>query len=167
MRFPALSATTQKDLAAAYDLADDGAREEVRAVFHGVHRDVQQLSTRLQAANVDLYDRYDRLLSEATLRINIIPPICVLVMAAAWDSEMDLIWSVVSTLLLASSILILLRQMAARVAQANEVIAQALIAGIIASALSKTSGPSVVGDGGRPAGSSEPLPAESSTLPSI
>jgi hypothetical protein len=36
-------------------------------------REERQLATRLQAANVGLYGRYDRLLAESSFRLNVTP----------------------------------------------------------------------------------------------
>jgi len=44
----------------------------------------RQLATRLQAANAELFGRYDRLLAESALRLNIVPPLMILGLAIAW-----------------------------------------------------------------------------------
>jgi len=79
----------------------------------------------------------DRLLAEATFRFNIAPSVGALVTVVVWKSELSILWASASTALLVCAVGILVRQVASRVAQANEVIAQALIVGIIESAALK------------------------------
>lgn len=134
LRFPALSATTEKDLLiAVFKRRSDVGQAEASQVFNTILGEVRQLATRLQAANADLFNKYDRLLAEATFRFNVAPALGVLVLIVVWGSGLNVVLALASTALLACAIVILLKQVAFRMAQANEVIAQALIVGIIES----------------------------------
>ncbi|WP_410616469.1 hypothetical protein [Amycolatopsis sp. lyj-109] len=83
-----LSGQTQRDLHefAAEGNEPDAAEHPVSYLASGIMREERQLATRLQAANVDLYNRYDRALAEATFRINVTPPLVVLAVVLVWGS---------------------------------------------------------------------------------
>ncbi|WP_290057614.1 hypothetical protein [Amycolatopsis solani] len=85
--FP-LSDQTQRDL---HDFTAEGYRfdsaDHPRLYLpSGIMREERQLATKLQAANVELYNRYDRVLAEATFRINVTPPLVVLAVVVGWGS---------------------------------------------------------------------------------
>ncbi|MET8849001.1 hypothetical protein [Amycolatopsis sp. NPDC004625] len=82
--FP-LSGQTQRDL---HDFTAEGYAADHPLMFlaSGIMREERQLATKLQAANVELYNRYDRALAEATFRINVTPPLVVLAVVLAWGS---------------------------------------------------------------------------------
>jgi hypothetical protein len=75
VRRPALSATTQRDIVRVVlgqaEEVDPQKREEV---FVRILTQIRQLAIRLQAQHPELYEKYDRLLTEARLRFNIAAP---------------------------------------------------------------------------------------------
>jgi hypothetical protein len=131
VRMPALSPTSQKDIAYILGSGPDGINEPINRMLS----EIRQLATRLQASHPDLYDKYDRLLAEARFRFNIAVPVAVLLMVFAVQAHGH------AALLVAAGVAVvgicgtLLRQVATRVAQANDVIAQAFIAGLVTSSL--------------------------------
>lgn len=89
-------------------------------------REMPQLASRLLVKNKDLYGKYDRLMAEASLRMNVSIPLTVLLIAAIWMSDF-FIW-LQTTLTLPTLVFgsLLLRQGLLRMVSARDVIAQAL-----------------------------------------
>lgn len=134
VRFPALSASAKQDLTTVAREADpDMDAESLDVVYGRTLREVRQLATRLQVANAELHDKYDRLLTEATFRLNIAPPLTILLLAIIWQSHLDIPWKLLGTLVSALSVVVLLRQVIRKVAHSNEVIMQALVIGLVES----------------------------------
>ncbi|MEV6812630.1 hypothetical protein [Micromonospora sp. NPDC051296] len=129
VRSPALSPTTQNGIIRAVSVnADPEARTRI---FVKVLTEIRQYATRLQASHPELYDKYDRLIAEARFRFNITPPLVVLLVAVGCFSGAGY-WAGALTIISAAIVMVtLLRQVADRVNQANEVIAQAVIVGLV------------------------------------
>jgi hypothetical protein len=133
-RFPALSSNAHADLAIVAEEADpdlDGQR--LLDVQRLTLREVRQLATRLQAASAELFGKYDRLLAEATFRLNIVPPLTLLFTILILGSKLAVCWKAMELLLVATSMVVVLRQVVTRVVQSNEVIMQALVVGLVES----------------------------------
>lgn len=129
-----LSAQAERDLVAyAQDVGimvdDTGAMSLMKRVMH----EERQLATRLQAQNADLFGRYDRLLSESAFRLNIAPPLALLLILLTWLSPLTASARVVLTALCLVYGVLLLSQAAARAVQSRDVIAQALVVGVVES----------------------------------
>ncbi len=102
-------------------------REDVSRSFEAM----QAFATALQARNTELFGRYDRLETEASLRLNIAAPLVILLELLIWRSPL-LLWiklplSLVPVVLAAT----LLRQSLLRVKAANQVLIMAEIVGIL------------------------------------
>lgn len=91
-----------------------------------VERERDQLATRLQASNQSLYDSYDRLRAEAELRFTLFMPLLALIMVVAAQ------WSWLTALLVVVPIILALQGWLRQV-EAQTVVTQALITGLIAS----------------------------------
>jgi len=109
-----------------YGLPPD-TRPEDLIIINEVAQEIPQIATRLQVSNADLYTKYDRLLAEASLRMNIGFPITILIsFVVAYSSTES--WSRQGLLYLAVLIGYLIsRQGFTRIIAARDVIVQALI----------------------------------------
>jgi hypothetical protein len=108
------------------------SREQHRAaVLNGVTREERQLATRLQAANNDLFNRYDRLLSESAFRINVAPPIAALLLIFVWQADLPQWATIILTVLTLLYGATLFAQGATRAIQSRDVIAQAIVVGVV------------------------------------
>jgi hypothetical protein len=133
-RFHALSTNAQADLRTVARDADPSLDDEGwEKVLRRTLGEVRQLATRLQTTNVELYDKYERLLAEATFRLNIVPPMVVLLLVVIAQSPQDTWRKVVEVLVLATFVIVALRQVVGRIVQSNEVIMQALVVGLVES----------------------------------
>jgi len=103
---------------------EDRERQVAHYVREIIARELSQLSTRLQASNPSLFDSYDRLRAEAELRITLFFPLSALILTLAFQWQW---WAVVFLLLP----MILAVQGWGRHQEANNVVAQALLVGII------------------------------------
>jgi hypothetical protein len=129
--FP-ISQRAQEDLLQFSEEEFDLRGEEHRtAMFRGITREERQMATRLQAANADLFGRYDRLLSESSFRINLAPPVVVLLSALVWFTHLSP-WSKAGLeLLVVGYGAVLFRQGVARAIQSRDIIAQAIVVGVV------------------------------------
>lgn len=91
-----------------------------------VERERDQLATRLQASNQSLYDSYDRLRAEAEMRFTLFAPLLALILVSAVQ------WSWFAGLLVPVP-LVLAAQGWLRQVEAQTVVTQALMTGLIAS----------------------------------
>jgi len=137
VRSPALSLASQKDIVRILNSGKSDRSTGTR-LFGQLLTEIRQLATRLQASHPELYDKYDRLLAEARFRFNIALPIAVLLPLVAIRSAAGTIGISVVVTVTGVIVLLLMRQVAARVSQANEVIAQAWIIGLVASSTAET-----------------------------
>jgi hypothetical protein len=79
-------------------------RTTIRAtVIENETNEIPQIATRLQACHVDLYNKYDRLLSEASLRYNIPLPSIVLSFLIIFQSDV-VVWQGILATVLAMAI---------------------------------------------------------------
>src|SRR6266511_1379052 len=60
----------------------------VDTTFWEVMSEIPQIATRLQVTNSELYGRYDRLLAEASVRINLAIPVVVLLILLIWQAHL-------------------------------------------------------------------------------
>ncbi|MEU8075126.1 hypothetical protein AB0B31_06725 [Catellatospora citrea] len=95
--------------------------------------EAQQLATRLQATNIDLFGRYDRLLAESSFRLNVAPPLIVLSMTMIWQSHIPVSVQLLLSMSVAALGAVLFRQAVARAIQSTDVIVQALVVGVVES----------------------------------
>ena len=101
------------------DLASDLMREE------------RQLATRLQAGNVDLYDRYDRLMVESSFRINVTPPTAILLIVLQWHLNVPALLHVVAVGGALLGAAMFMRQGVRRAMQSRDIIVQSVIVGAV------------------------------------
>jgi hypothetical protein len=133
--FP-LSAQARDDLIAysaeeyGYIVGDE---HDANALMKRLLLEERQLATRLQAGNADLFGRYDRLLAESAFRLNLAPPLAVLLLSLAWQAPLPGSVRVLLSIAAVGYCLLLFRQAVVLVIQARDVLAQALVAGIVAS----------------------------------
>jgi hypothetical protein len=121
--------------AAKKNLVEDpqfGGRDPMELMIL-VTKEEQQLATRLHANNVELYNKYERLLSESAFRLNVAPPLVVLALLLLVASDM----SSVSKALVAVGVivlaLLLFRQAVKRAIQSRDVLVQALVVDVVKS----------------------------------
>lgn len=95
-------------------------------IIYRVLDEMPQLASRLLVKNKELYGKYDRLMSEATLRINVSLPLMALFITATWLSNSPIWLQVVLTAVSLLIGAIFLRQGFLRTVSAQNVIAQAL-----------------------------------------
>lgn len=111
--------------------ADDSS--EIMEILENVMKEESQIVTRIQARNVDLYNKYDRLLGESSFRINVAPPLVLLSLILIWSSSAS---SYVQVFLTLASVLygvLLFRQGVHKAIRSRDVITQALAVGIVES----------------------------------
>jgi hypothetical protein len=89
-------------------------------------REERQLATRLQAANVDLYDRYDRLLAESSFRINVTPPLLALLLILLWQTGIHDQVRIVMTVAIVLGVGFFLRQGVRRAMRSRDIIVQSV-----------------------------------------
>lgn len=136
LRVIPFSVQAERDLV-AFSKEDLGVIVEGQAAATDMMKRVmyeeRQLATRLQAQNFDLFGRYDRLLSESSFRLNIAPPLVLLLILIVWLSPLTLIASLMLTALCLGYGALLFSQAVARAVQSRDVIAQALVVGVLES----------------------------------
>lgn len=134
LRFPPVSQEAAKDLAnfTTEDLPVDPAMIS-DMLKKRVMAEEQQLATRLEATNLELFGRYDRLLSESTLRLNVVSPLLVLFLLLTWQSRLLRLIQVFLTFAALLYCAMLLRQAAVRAIQSRDVLVQALVVGVLES----------------------------------
>lgn len=111
------------------ELDTDQAFELMRSLL----AEEQQIATRLQAANSELYGRYDRLLAESAFRLNVALPLTSFMALAVWSSRLPLHWRAALTLVAVAYGALLFRQGVVRAMRSRDVIIQALVIGIVES----------------------------------
>ncbi|MGW7611873.1 hypothetical protein ACWGKW_32400 [Streptomyces sp. NPDC054766] len=111
--------------------ADDP--DEIREILTSVTREESQIATRIQAKNIDLYNKYDRLLGESSYRVNIAPPLVLLSLILIWSSRANLYVQAFSTLISVVYGVLLFRQGVHKAIRSRDVITQALAVGIVES----------------------------------
>jgi len=102
-------------------------------MMQSVMYEERQLATRLQAQNTELFGRYDRLLAESAFRLNVAPPLVVLLTVLTWQSSLATGMQVALTFLALGYGATLCSQAVMRAVQSRDVIAQALVVGILES----------------------------------
>jgi len=107
------------DLGNDADVASDLMREE------------RQLATRLQAGNIDLYDKYDRLMAESSFRINVTPPTLILLIVLLWHLNVPDTLHVVATGCVLLGAGMFMRQGVRRAMQSRDIIVQSVIIGAV------------------------------------
>jgi hypothetical protein len=89
--------------------------------------EIPQIATRLQVTHSELYGRYDRLLAEASLRINLAIPIVVLLMLFIWHAHLAA-WQRLSLTVAAVGVgYLVARKGLTKIVAARDVVIQALI----------------------------------------
>jgi hypothetical protein len=133
IRILPMSSVAVKDLTdfTIEDLDVKGATIEV--VLWRVMAEEAQLATRLQATNPDLFGRYDRVLAESTLRLNVVSPLLLFFLLLTWQSHLPWLVELLLTIVALLYSLMLFRQAAVRAIQSRDVLAQALIVGVLES----------------------------------
>jgi hypothetical protein len=91
---------------------------------------MQAFATALQANNVELFGRYDRLQAEASLRLNIAAPLTTLLELVIWQAPLPLWIKLGLSLVPVGLAALLLRQSLLRVRSANQVLVRAQLVGI-------------------------------------
>lgn len=99
----------------------------------GIMREERQLATRLQAANIELFNRYDRLLGEASFRVNIAPPLLALSLALTWGWNGDVWLRIGITTASVAISALFFRQGVRRAIQSRDIIVQAVVADVVKS----------------------------------
>jgi hypothetical protein len=89
--------------------------------------EIPQIATRLQVNNVELFNKYDRLLAEASLRMNLAFPIILLLMLLVWQNYLTIWLRGLLTITVLVFGYLVLRQGCRKVVEARDVIIQALI----------------------------------------
>jgi len=113
--------------------AGDSLKLSIAGLMEKVMKEENQLATRLQAANADLFNRYDRTLGESSFRINITPPLLVLALLVIQGSQAALPIKITLILVSLGLSLMLFRQGVRKVIQSRDVMFQALTIGIVQS----------------------------------
>jgi hypothetical protein len=148
-----LSDQTQRDLhdftAEGYDF--DSAEHPLLYLPSGIMREERQLATKLQAANVELYNRYDRALAEATFRINVTPPLVVLAAVLGWGSGAGTWLAVAVTGAAGVAGALFFRQGVRCAIRSRDIIVQAVVAEVVRSRF--------LGSLGQADETAEPVPA--------
>ncbi|GLW89379.1 hypothetical protein Aglo03_01950 [Actinokineospora globicatena] len=111
----------------------DGAAHPRSFVAAGIMREERQLATRLQAANVELFNRYDRLLAEASFRINVAPALLALILLVVWNAHIPVPIKVTVTVATTLAAFLFFRQGVRRAIQSRDIIAQAVVAEVVKS----------------------------------
>lgn len=109
------------------------AESDVMTLMTRVMGEEQQIATRLQATNGDLFGKYDRLLAESAFRVNVAAPLAVLLLLALWRSGISELWEVALTPAIVLYTAMLFRQGVRRAIHSRDVIIQALIIGVVSS----------------------------------
>lgn len=122
-----LTAYSKQDL--GLELDNDEALDLMRALL----LEEQQIATRLQAANSELYGKYDRLLAESAFRLNVAVPITTFLALVIDSSHLPLHWQIVLTAVAIVYGGMLFRQAVIRAMRSRDVIIQALVIGIVES----------------------------------
>ncbi|MET8998216.1 hypothetical protein [Amycolatopsis sp. NPDC004169] len=130
-----LSDQTRRDLHdfTAEGYRFDSAQDPLLYLPAGIMREERQLATRLQAANVELYNRYDRALAEATFRINVTPPLVVLAVVLAWGSGAGAWVAVAVTAAAGVAGVLFFRQGVRCAIRSRDIIVQAVVAEVVRS----------------------------------
>ena len=100
----------------------------------------QQIATRLQATNSDLYGKYERLLAESAFRLNVAPPLTTFLSLVTLSSHLP---PQLQTMLIVVAIAygaLLFRQAVVHAMRSRDVIMQAIVIGIVESRLLKLAG---------------------------
>jgi hypothetical protein len=105
----------------------DFTTPEELVVFWEVLPEIPQIATRLQVSNADLFGKYDRLLAEASLRINLALPVAVLLLQLIWQGDLSSDQRTSLTLITLGFIFLIARQGFSRIIMARDVIIQALV----------------------------------------
>ena len=105
----------------------DFTTPEQLVVFWQVLPEIPQIATRLQVSNADLFGKYDRLLAEASLRINLALPVAVLLLQLIWQGDLSSDQRTSLTLITLGVIFLMARQGVSRIIMARDVIIQALV----------------------------------------
>jgi hypothetical protein len=113
-------------LAAAYEMATD-------VIIFQVVQEIQQLASRLLVKNKDLYGKYDRLMAEASVRMNVSIPLTLMLSLAIWLSGLALWLRLALTVVAIGFGYMLLRQGFLRAMSARDVVVQALTIGEVQS----------------------------------
>jgi hypothetical protein len=108
-------------------LGDDEMLQCKKAAEQIIANEFPALPTKLLMASERLYDQYDRLTSEAALRLNLAPPLAVFVVVAAAKTA----WPLVACLVVP---VLLVLQARLRARAANDLLVQSIIAGVVRSA---------------------------------
>ncbi|MGW2911902.1 hypothetical protein ACWC9X_15795 [Streptomyces asoensis] len=106
---------------------------EVMEILTNIMKEESQIATRLQAKNVDLYNKYDRLLGESSFRINVAPPLVLLSLILVWSPGASPYGQVFLTLVSMIYGILLFRQGVHKAIRSRDVITQALAVGIVES----------------------------------
>lgn len=99
----------------------------------GIMREERQLATRLQAANIELFNRYDRLLGEASFRVNIAPPLLALSLVLTWGWSGGVWLRIGITAVSVAIAALFFRQGVRRAIQSRDIIVQAVVADVVKS----------------------------------
>jgi hypothetical protein len=104
----------------------ENSERAISYVMEEIVEEMPQLASRLLVKNKELYGRYDRLMAEATLRINVSIPLTVVLALATWLSSLPILLRAILTIIIATFGFLLLRQGILRARSARAVIVQAL-----------------------------------------
>jgi hypothetical protein len=129
-RVYAMSPEAQRDLV-EYCREDYSALDVDVDILDALTREERQLATRLQAANADLYGRYDRLLAETSFRINVAPPLLLLMLVLLWESTAPQVIRILLTGMFALGGVLLFWQGVKRAIQSRDIIVQAVVAEVV------------------------------------
>jgi hypothetical protein len=99
----------------------------ILAFMQIVFEEIPQIATRLQVNNAELFGKYDRLLAEASLRVNVAPPVTVLLMLIIWQSQQPVWQRFGLTIIVIALGYTIARQGFLKLIAARDVIVQALL----------------------------------------
>jgi hypothetical protein len=102
---------------------------EIKAdnIIYSIVQEMPQLASRLLVKNKDLYGKYDRLMAEASVRMNVSIPLTIMLGLAIWLSNLPLWIQLVLSVSALGFGYMLLRQGFLRAISARDVIVQALV----------------------------------------
>jgi hypothetical protein len=99
----------------------------IYATFKELQEEIPQISTRLQVSNVELFNTYDRLLAEASLRMNMGLPVAVILILIIWQAELNSAQVTGLTLIALGIGYLIVRQGCTKIVAGRDVVVQALV----------------------------------------
>jgi hypothetical protein len=103
------------------------SNEPLFETFSVVVEEIPRIATRLQVYNAELFGKYDRLLAEASLRINIAIPMTIILIMITWQTHLTNVQRIILTLTAVGVGYLVARQGANKAVAARDVVIQALL----------------------------------------